>query len=131
LFWVSAALGATIIGFGVRGLLQDSAATKPSQFARWFFGAGVVHDFVWIPLVLLVGRATRHLPTMARSPVRIGLAISVVLSIVTWPLVQGWGKRAANPSAVPLDYGRNLVVVLVLCWLVVAATIAVRAGRPR
>jgi hypothetical protein len=131
LFWVSAALGTVLIGFGVRGLLHDAAATKPGELARWFFGAGAIHDFVWVPLTLLAGLATRRVPPIERNPVRIGLAVSVVLTFVTWPLVQRWGASAANPSALPLDYGRNLVATLLVCWFMVACTIAVRALRPR
>jgi hypothetical protein len=130
-FWLSGALGTVLIGFGVRGLLHDPGATRPAELARWFFGAGVIHDFAWIPLTLLAGVVTRLLPPIARTPVRIGLAASAVLTIVTWPLVQRWGASAANPSALPLDYGRNLVVTLLVCWLVVACTIAVRASRSR
>jgi hypothetical protein len=131
LFWSSAIVGIAIMAYGVHGALHDAGATKPRDLTRWLLLAGVTHDFVWIPLVIVAGFLTNYLPATARNPVRIGLAVSAFITITTWPLVQGWGRRAANPSALPLDYGRNLIVVLALCWITVGSAIAIRTWRRR
>jgi hypothetical protein len=128
-FWVTVPIGLVFIGIGVHGLYQQRSATSPGELARWFFGAGVVHDALLAPVFVLVGFATTRLPSAARTPVRIALAASVLLVAFSWPLVQGWGRRASNPSALPLDYGRNLMVSLLVVGVITAVTIAVRAYR--
>jgi hypothetical protein len=61
---------------------------------------------------------TRNLPAPIRTPARFALAVTALVTAIAWPLVRGWGYRAANPSALPLDYGRNLAGVLVAVWIV-------------
>ncbi|WP_432927361.1 hypothetical protein ACQPZZ_38745 [Microbispora sp. CA-135349] len=47
-------------------------------------------------------------------------------------MAAGIGRRADNPSLLPLDYGRNLLVVLGLIALVAALTvIALRLRESR
>lgn len=66
----------------------------------------VAHDAVWMPLVLLTGR-------FVRSPAaRVAWAVAAALTVAALPLALGVGRTADNPSALPLDYGRNLVLVL-------------------
>jgi hypothetical protein len=131
-FWVGLAVGTAVMAYGIVGLLGASAVTRPRNFATWFLGAGIVHDAVFAPLVVLVGWLTlRVVPGIARNPVRVALGFSVLLVAVTWPLVRRWGARSANPSLLPLDYGRNVVVGLVLIWLVTAAVVVIRLTRAR
>lgn len=129
LFWSTAAVGGLVVLYGVRGVLHDAGATHPAALARWFIGAGVLHDAVWVPVLAVGAWLTAWLPASARNPMRVGLAVTAVAAIVTWPFVQGWGRRATNPSALPLDYGRNLVLVVVVVWFAVIAVIAARVRR--
>ena len=131
-FWGGLVVGIGFIAAGVRGLLHDHAATRPDDLLKWFVGAGVVHDFAIAPLVAAAAWGTgRLLSPRLRTPVRLGLIATAMLTVLVWPLVQGWGRRAANPSALPLDYGRNLVAVVASIWLTVLVTITVRARRAR
>jgi hypothetical protein len=68
---------------------------------------------------------------MAVVPVRLGLATTGLLTLYAWPLVRGYGRAASNPTALPLDYSRNLVVSLIVTWTAVAAWIAAIAVRSR
>ena len=129
-FWTSAVIGLLIMAFGVRGLFSDRSATPPRGFAQWFVGSAIVHDALIAPCAFAIAWAVGWaLPRRAVIPVRLGLATSALLVAFAWPLVRGYGRRAANPTALPLDYGRNLVVALIVVWIVVLATIATTAVR--
>jgi hypothetical protein len=66
----------------------------------------VAHDAVWMPLVLLTGR-------FVRSPAaRVACAVAAALTVAALTMAQGFGRTSDNPSALPLDYGRNLALVL-------------------
>jgi hypothetical protein len=131
-FWIGLVLGVAIMAYGVKGLLGASDATQPPDLARFFIGAGIVHDAVFAPIVVLVGWLTlKVLPPVARNPVRIALALSVVLVVFTWPLVRRWGARDSNPSLLPLDYGRNVVVGLIVVWVVTGVAVVVRLVMAR
>lgn len=127
-FWVGLVAGGALIAYGVVGMLGASATTQPENLVAFLLGAGIVHDALIAPIVVLVGwLVAKALPPVARVPVWFALAASGLLVGFTWPLVRGWGRRAANPSLLPFDYGRNVVVGLVAIWVVAAAAIVVRA----
>ena len=118
LFWATAVVGWGLILFGIRGLAMNRNATPALGFARWFIGLAVVHDALLVPAVLLIAWTIgRIVPRRAVVPVRLGLATTGLLVLYAWPLVRGYGRRESNPSALPLDYGRNLVVSLLVIWL--------------
>lgn len=127
-FWACTAIGSAVLLVGVRGLWHDHLLSLHADWWRWFVGAGLVHDVAIAPLFVLVGALSRALAPRMRNAVRAGLGISTLLIVVLWPLVQGWGRRDAVPSALPLDYGRNLVVTLAVLWVVVLLAV-VRAYR--
>lgn len=130
MFWASATIGLFIIGFGVRGILSDRGATPPRGFAQWFIGSAIVHDALIAPCAFAIAWAVgRVLPRAAVVPVRLGLATSALLIAFAWPLVRGYGRRESNPTALPLDYGRNLLLTLVVVWLTVFAAIATKTLR--
>ena len=90
-------------------------------FARWFVGVAIVHDAFVAPAVFGVAwLAGRLLPRRAVVPVRLGLASTALVTLYAWPLVRGYGRAASNPTALPLDYRRNLVISLVAIWIAVA-----------
>lgn len=130
-FWAGLIAGAGIAGYGVAGAWADRADTRPADLVVWLAGSGVLHDALIAPVVVAAALATRWLPVAARLPVRLGLALSALLTVVFWPVVRGWGRSPSVPSALPLDYGRNLAVVLALIWLAAAAAVVVRARRGR
>jgi hypothetical protein len=131
-FWIGAIAGLALIAIGLRGLVHDRAATQPSDLIKWLLGAGIVHDAVIAPVVVVAAWITgRIVPARARSPIRLGLAGTALLVVLIWPLVQGWGRRTANPSALPLDYGRNLIATLAVLWAVVIVVAVVRLRSAR
>jgi hypothetical protein len=130
-FWTCLVAGAGIVGYGLTGAWADRADTRPADLVVWLAGSGVAHDALVAPAVVAAALATRWLPVAARVPARLGLALSALLSVLFWPVVRGWGRSPSVPSALPLDYGRNLVAVLAVTWLAVGAVVAVRIVRAR
>ncbi|MDP9864823.1 MULTISPECIES: hypothetical protein [Streptosporangium] len=126
---VGYAAGAGLVLLGFAGLLADADQTRPLSWAVWFGGILIAHDLLLVPLVLATGVLTRRM----RRPYRAALVIGAVITLVALPMVLGFGRRADNPSQLPLDYGLNLVVILAVIAAAgfAAGTLArVREARP-
>ena len=119
--------GGAVMAYAVVGAATDGGVKPLSQLA--FLGVLLVgHDALFLPAVIAVGAVIgRYVPESARTAVRIAALTSVAVTVVALPLVWGRGRRPDDPSALPLDYGRGLVVVLVAVWL--AAGTALVVGR--
>ena len=128
-FWICAALGWLVIGYGAWGLLDNATRTNPDQWIRWFVGSLVVHDFVVAPLTFAIGAlVVSRIPRRLRVPFQAGLVASAIIVLTVWPLVRGYGLRADNPSALPNNYLAGLATVLLVVWSVVAV-VAVRSTK--
>ncbi|TXS22790.1 hypothetical protein EAO70_05735 [Streptomyces sp. adm13(2018)] len=99
-------LGVGLIGLGA---WLVAAQPDPGDVLVWLAGALVVHDGLVAPLVLAVGLLIAGRP--ARGVWRGALVIAGGVVLVTLPLLLRPGPPP-NPSALPLPYGRNLVIVL-------------------
>ncbi|MCX4782679.1 hypothetical protein [Streptomyces sp. NBC_01264] len=120
---VLGAAGLLLIAIGGRLL---AVLPDPFDVLVWMGGAVVLHDGIIAPLVLLAGLAVAAVP--ARGLVRGALLTAGVLVLVTLPLLLRPGTPP-NPSALPLPYGRNLL--LVLAAVAVAAGVTAAGGRWR
>ncbi|MFG1927281.1 hypothetical protein [Cryptosporangium sp. NPDC048952] len=118
-------LGTALVAYGVHGLL---GALGPPALVRWFvfFLAGTLAtDLVLMPFVDLLLRRVRP----GRRLIAGGVVISGVLTLVATPFLTGGGRDPSVPSALPLDYGRGLLVLLAAVWLGVAILAVVSARR--
>jgi hypothetical protein len=89
----------------------------PLAWGRFALGVAVLHDAVLAPAALAVGvLVTRAVPARARALVSAGLVISGATVLATVPTVLHPGRTADVPSALPLNYGRGLTVVLGAVW---------------
>ena len=128
--WILYAAGAGLVLLGVTGLIKES---DPIGWAVWFGGAAVAHDAILVPLVLLAGPALRR----TRRAVRAAAIVAGTVTLATLPTVLALGRRADNPSILPLDYGRNLLLVLAACAVAAllprlwTAVVRLRARRRR
>lgn len=125
-------LGVLAMGWGLRGIVVEAERVHPRSFGTWFVGSLVAHDFVIAPLVFAVGALL--LPRVRppyRACVQGALIVTGVLVLVSIPVVGGYGRRADNPSTLPLDYDRNLVVIVALVWAVAFAVAAWQVWRHR
>ncbi|MEU8120642.1 hypothetical protein AB0C21_18190 [Spirillospora sp. NPDC049024] len=118
------AVGLALIAYGLRGIVTDVPVTR---WAKWFAGAAVLHDAVLVPAVLAAGALTGLVPAGHRRIVRAALVVGACVTAVAIPVVLAYGRRADEPSRLPLPYGRNLAIVLgaiaaaAICALVVRA----------
>lgn len=129
LFWVGLAVGGLIMGNGVRGLVVNRIDTLPR---RWLLVAGVgnlVHDFLLVPAVILVGLVVRRLvPSHIRPAIQGGLICTGVVALFAFPFVRGYGLQPDNPTILSRNYAAGLAIVLASVW-VVTAVVAARAWR--
>lgn len=110
---VGLVVGVACTAVGVAAAVDTS---KPLVLARWMVGLTVAHDLVLAPLVLLAGVGTRRRPWLAG-----GLLVSGVVALVAFPVVRGYGRLPGNPSLLPRDYTRGLLLTLGVVWLGTAA----------
>ena len=118
-------LGLAMLAIGAYALFsQVDLATMPNLIL-WLVAGLVIHDAIAMPIVAVVGvLLTRGLPSGPRQLIQGGLIVAAVVSLIALPVVIGGGRTPANPSLLPLDYSRNLVIVLALIGLVVGLLIA-------
>lgn len=129
-FWVAAAVGWTVMAVALTGALLDHVDTRPPSLARFLLGGALVHDLVVAPVVIAGGAlVARWVRPRSRAAVQAALIVSGSLALFSFPLVRGYGRAAGNPTSVPHDYGRNLLVVVALVWAIAGATALVRGRR--
>jgi hypothetical protein len=106
------AAGVAAIGYAAVGSVLDLGG-RVGGVLLFLIAVLVLHDGVWLPLVLVAGAVLdRLVPARHRPPVRIAAIVAAALTVAALPLALGLGRSAGNPSALPLDYGRNLTLVL-------------------
>ena len=131
LFWAAMAVGATTCAIALYNLARSVRTHSLVSAVSFLGGAGVAHDFVWAPAVVLVGFASRRLPEVARRPVRVGLAVCAVTVLFTLPELHGRGRHPHNATVLPLDYARNVTATLAVVACLVVATVVARRVRRR
>jgi hypothetical protein len=120
--------GVLLMGYAVAGALTDPDVA-PGGVLVFLAGVLAGHDVVWMTVLLAAGAVLSRLVPGRRTPVaRAAAIIAAALTFVAFPLVLGTGRSAGNPSVLPLPYGRNLTVVL-LVIAVVAVLMCLPAPR--
>jgi hypothetical protein len=121
-------LGVAVAAYGAWLLLREDRSDLVDT-AVWLAGGVVVHDFVLVPLTLLLGLAlVRLLPADLRAPVAGGLVVLGTLTLMAVPVLGGWGANADNPTILDRNYTAGWLVVAGVTTLVVVLTIMVRRG---
>jgi hypothetical protein len=132
--WLFVLPGLAAVGYGGHGLLTAGRRVPLDSWATWFLGSALLHDLVLAPAWIGLGwLAARLLPRAARPPVVVAGAVTGMLTLVTLPFLLGYGADPLNPSFLPREYGRNLLLIVAAVWLVAAgwAAVAVRRAPPR
>ena len=125
--WLGA-LGVAVAAYGAWLLLQEDLSDLVDT-AIWLAGGVVLHDFVLVPLTLLLGVVLiRLLPANLRAPVVGGLVVLGTVTLMAVPVLGGWGANADNPTILDRNYSVGWLVVAGVTMLVVVVTIVLRAG---
>jgi hypothetical protein len=123
-FWLGLVAGSPLIAIGVWGIFHDAAVTSPFNFALWFIGGNLVHDFLLAPAVVLLSFALRLVVSPKQlGRVQWGLALSAIVVLFALIPLLGLGKSPLEPTVQPLNYGVGLVIVLAAIW---ASTLLIR-----
>ena len=126
-FWIGLAVGGAVMAYGVRGVLTELGPGNPVKLATWVVGLDLIHDLLLAPVVVAAGLLLAAvLPDRARGPVRAATAMSGVVVLFSVPLLTGWGRRAGNPSTLPLNYAHSVLVVLAVVWAVALIVVVAR-----
>jgi len=124
-FWPMTIAGMALSGYGLARLLGDPYIGDAMSWLTYFAGGLLLHDLLWAPLVALGSFAlVRVVPARVRPVVQGALIVTATVLLVGYPAVNGGGRQPDNPTILPLDYPRNLVIVLVAVWAVAGALIA-------
>jgi hypothetical protein len=125
-FWISAAIGWGIIGWGIRGALHHHIDTRPRELVDFFVGGALVHDLLFAPAVLILGvLVARLVPGRWRAPVQTAAIISGCLALFAWPEIRDYAKVLHNPTSLPYNYTANLAVLVAVVWVVVLGSTAI------
>lgn len=116
-FWLGLAAGTPLMAIGVWGVLRDAAVTSPFNFALWFIGGNLVHDFLLAPAEFIIGFVLRRrVPGRHLGRVQWGLVLSgIVVLFASIPLL-GLGRTRLEPTVQPLNYGLGVAVTLAVVW---------------
>lgn len=126
LFWPLTVLGLAVMGFGIYGMWANQGTSlldvRLRPMLTWIIGAIILHDLVLAPMTLATGRGLRWVrPRLLRAPLQVGLAATLLVTLLAFPLVRGYGARPGDPSRLPLNYavgyGALLAVVCLGCAL--------------
>jgi hypothetical protein len=134
--WLFVLPGLAAVLYGVYGLLTAGSRVPLGSWLTWFVGSALLHDVVIAPIWIGLGwLAGRLLPAAARPAIVVGAAVAGLLALIALPFVLGVGEDPANPSFLPRDYGRNLllvdvgVLVIAGLWAAVATRYARSSDR--
>jgi hypothetical protein len=130
--WLFVVPGLGAVGYGVYGLLTAGSRVPLGSWLTWFVGSALLHDLVIAPVWIGLGwLASRLLPAAARPAAVVGVAVAGLLALIALPFVLGVGADPRNPSFLPRDYGRNLLLVDVGVLVLAAAWATVATVRAR
>lgn len=114
-WWIGLIVGGGVLTFGVIGLMTNSAQTSPANMVKWVVGGLIAHDAIVAPAVVIASfLLARLLPAAIRGGIQATLAVCAVLVLMSYPVLNAAGRDPNNPSLLPLDYPRNLAIVLAI-----------------
>jgi hypothetical protein len=119
LFWLTLAVGWAVIACGIHGMVSNWSGSNPPTILRTVIGLNVANDALVVPALLLIAMACRRfLARWLLVPVEVGLIMTAVVVLYSYPLVGSWGKSSrAGTSRLPWNYAHNLAVVVGVVWM--------------
>ena len=125
-----ALFGVVVMAYGAWGLFLSPHVPHHANLPVWLAASVLAHDIALAPVVFgLCWAGTRLLPARARPWAAGALLSGGAVLVVGLPAVVRRG-RDSNPTVLPLDYGRNiLLVLLVVTTAAIAAPVTAAALR--
>jgi hypothetical protein len=121
--------GLLVMSYAILGAVTDPT-DRLGGHAAFLLAVLLGHDGLLMPLAMGLGvLAGRVVPMLARGVVAGAMSISGALVFVALPFVLGFGAKPDEPSALPLNYGRGLVIMLAVVWTAAAVTVLYRRRR--
>ena len=123
--------GALVAAYGLWLLLRTGWDNLWAT-AIWLGGGVVVHDLLFVPLVLLACAVLgRLLPERVRRPALVGAIVLGAVTIATVPTLGRFGARPDNPTLLDRDYATGWLVVAGLTLVGVLVAVARTAAAAR
>lgn len=125
-------VGAIFLALGAYALLTGVDSSSYPNIVIWLAAGVIAHDVILVPALTILGIAlTKLLPASVRPIVQGSLIVAGVLTLIAIPVIIGGGKNPSNPSLLPLDYSRNLIIILICVGLACGFLIALKLIRGR
>ncbi|MFI5100924.1 MAG: hypothetical protein ACHQE5_10525 [Actinomycetes bacterium] len=129
--WSAGTVGVALILVAGWGIVRDRGYTDPLGLGAWLAAGVLLHDLVLAPLLILVGvLVSRSVPSRVRAVVVVGLVSAGTLILVGVPVALAAARPRANPTILPLDYWRGLVLSVLVVAVVTAVAAVIAARRP-
>jgi hypothetical protein len=124
-------LGVGVLAYGVRGLLTERNISDHAAVGEWLVGGVIGHDALLAPVVfVLCAIAYRFTDARWRGRLAALLLIGGSLILISIPALLRKGLNS-NKTVLPLDYARNLGVLLAVLVGVFALYGGIDASRRR
>lgn len=125
------ALGLGVLAYGGYGLLTSRLISDPAAVGKWLIGGLIGHDVLLAPVVfLLCAIAYRITDARWRGRLAALLLIGGSLVLISIPALLRQGRNR-NPTVLPLDYARNLGLLLAVLVAAMALYGGIDAIRRR
>jgi hypothetical protein len=128
---VLGALGVAVLGYGAFGLFTDPSIKNHASVEEWLIWGLVAHDAILAPVVFTLCAVAYRL-TGVRWRGRLA-ALSLIggsLVLIAVPALLRRGHNP-NPTVLPLDYARNLGLLLAVLVAAMAVYGGIDAARRR
>jgi hypothetical protein len=123
--------GLGVLAYGAYGLVT-APGTHPGRQILFMAALVLGHEGLLMPMALAGGWvAVRVVPPWARPAAQGALVVSLALTVIAIPFIVNAGRFPDNPTLLPLNYRRGLLVAIGVTWLVAAAVAAGSWWRAR
>lgn len=124
------AVGVFMGAYGAWLLLSRQDTEGNVAAGLWLASGVVLHDFLLVPVVLLVmGLGSRFLPLAWRAPVAVGVVVLGSVSLMAVPVLGRFGARSDNPTLLDRPYVTGWLVLAALVVVIVVIVSVVRSRR--
>lgn len=117
-------------GVMVYGLVGALGLERDDQVRAllWLLGGLVVHDLIFMPVLFAGGKLLQRVPRRPRVALKASSIIFGSVLLTTLPTWLARGRDMTEPSLLPQDYSKNLLIVLVLAGIFYLLTLLYRTS---